>query len=158
MSETSPSPLVLVADDDPDILDLVRYRLLAWVVMPNHVHVLFQPVNGWTLARIVASWKTYTGRQLALLYRHMPASSHARCVWQREYWDRFMRDELHFQVTKSYIHDNPVKAGLVARAEEWEWSSARMEDRGGGGGEEEEEEEPGWSPALPVEVRRGCGA
>ena len=45
--------------------DGVRYRLLAWVVMPNHVHVLFQPLEGWTMARIVASWKSFTGRRLA---------------------------------------------------------------------------------------------
>jgi putative transposase len=39
-----------------------RYRLLAWVVMPNHVHVLFQPMTGWTVAKIVASWKKFTAR------------------------------------------------------------------------------------------------
>ena len=42
-----------------------RYRLLAWVVMPNHVHVLFQPVNGWTVAKIVASWKKFTARNIS---------------------------------------------------------------------------------------------
>ena len=42
--------------------DSQRYRLLAWVVMPNHVHVLFQPLNGWTVAKIVASWKKFTAR------------------------------------------------------------------------------------------------
>ena len=41
-----------------------RYRLLAWVVMPNHVHVLFQPVNGWTVAKIVASWKKFTATKI----------------------------------------------------------------------------------------------
>ena len=35
--------------------DSQRYRLLAWVIMPNHVHVLFQPINGWTVAEIVAA-------------------------------------------------------------------------------------------------------
>jgi len=37
--------------------DSQRYRLLAWVVMPNHVHILFQPINRWTVAKIVAAWK-----------------------------------------------------------------------------------------------------
>ena len=41
-----------------------RYRLLAWVVMPNHVHVLFQPVKGWTVAKIVASWKKFTATKI----------------------------------------------------------------------------------------------
>jgi REP element-mobilizing transposase RayT len=66
-----------------------RYRLLAWVVMPNHVHVLFQAMEGWTLAQIVAAWKSFTGRRLAPL---MLASVQARRVWRREYWDRFIRD------------------------------------------------------------------
>jgi len=44
--------------------DSQRYRLLAWVVMPNRVHVLFQPINGWTVAKIVASWKKFTARKI----------------------------------------------------------------------------------------------
>jgi REP element-mobilizing transposase RayT len=44
--------------------DAQRYCLLAWVVMPNHVHVLFQPISGWTIAKIVASWKKFTARQI----------------------------------------------------------------------------------------------
>ena len=107
--------------------DSVRYRLLAWVVMPNHVHVLFQPMEGWTIARIVASWKSFTGRRLSSLLSASPGSNAVHRVWHREYWDRFIRDEWHFHTAREYIHNNPVKAGLVRRPEEWEWSSARLE-------------------------------
>jgi REP element-mobilizing transposase RayT len=107
--------------------DSVRYRLLAWVVMPNHVHVLFQPMEGWTMARIVASWKSFTGRRLSSLLPESPRSNAVHRVWHREYWDRFIRDERHFHTAREYIHNNPVKAGLVRRPEEWEWSSARLE-------------------------------
>src|SRR6185503_4284919 len=100
--------------------DAVRYRLIAWVVMPNHVHVLFEPQDGWSVARIVSSWKTFTGRRLATM-----KGAPTRPVWHREYWDRFIRDSQHLSDTRKYIHENPVKAGLVARAVEWEWSSAR---------------------------------
>ena len=103
-----------------------RYRLLAWVVMPNHVHVLFQPLQGWTMAKIVASWKSYTGRRLAPMLPPAPSQVPVRRVWQREYWDRFIRNEPHFDAAREYIHNNPVKAGLVARSEDWEWSSARL--------------------------------
>ena len=110
--------------------DGLRYRLLAWVVMPNHVHVLFEPYEGWPLAAIVGSWKSYTGRRLAA---HMPTavqSNGTRRVWQREYWDRYIRDERHYLAAEAYVRNNPVKAGLVARAEEWPWSSAALsEDR-----------------------------
>ncbi len=104
--------------------DGARYQLLAWVVMPNHVHVLFQPNVGWTLSQIVASWKSFTGRRLAAL---APGSTEfGNRIWHREYWDRFIRDQKHFDAAKAYIHQNPVKAGLVAQAKEWPWSSARL--------------------------------
>jgi REP element-mobilizing transposase RayT len=107
--------------------DGVRYRLLAWVVMPNHVHVLFQPLEGWTMARIVASWKSFTGKRLAPMLPASLGSNAVHRVWDREYWDRFIRDEWHLQAAREYIHNNPVKAGLVRSPEEWEWSSARLE-------------------------------
>ena len=59
---------------DPAIADMVqdslltfdsqRYRLLAWVVMPNHVHILFQPINRWTVAKIVAAWEVHRSQDL----------------------------------------------------------------------------------------------
>jgi type I restriction enzyme R subunit/putative DNA methylase len=107
--------------------DGVRYRLLAWVVMPNHVHVLFQPMEGWTIARIVSSWKSFTGRRLSSLLPASLGSNVVHRVWHREYWDRCIRHARHFHVAREYIHNNPVKAGLVRCPEEWEWSSARLE-------------------------------
>ena len=102
-----------------------RYRLFAWVVMPNHVRVLFHTLAGWTLPRIVASWKSFTGRRIAAhMDQERREGQGVRRVWQREYWDRFMRDEQHFWSAVAYIHSNPVKAGLVEKAEDWTWSSA----------------------------------
>jgi REP element-mobilizing transposase RayT len=106
-----------------------RYRLLAWVIMPNHMHVLFQPLNGWSLAKIVASWKKFTARGIndwrTTQERQSPDwPSSSLPIWHPEYWDRYMRDEHHFQQTVHYIHQNPVKAGLTAKAQEWLWSSA----------------------------------
>lgn len=114
-----------------------RYHLHAWCVMPNHVHVLFQPTNGWTMSKIVASWKSYTGRRIseyakangmaaglsATLGHGVPSGPPTR-VWHREYWDRYIRDHAHFATVVRYIHENPVKAGLVKKAEDWKWSSA----------------------------------
>ena len=103
--------------------DSQRYRLLAWVVMPNHVHVLFQPINGWTVANIVATWKKFTARKICDEVRDSGDGPSAP-VWHREYWDRFIRHQTHLQQTIEYIHLNPVKAGLVVTAEAWPWSSA----------------------------------
>jgi len=102
--------------------DAERYRLLAWVVMPNHVHALFQCIEGWTVSKIVSSWKSFTGRRLAASFP--PIRLEGERVWHREYWDRFVRDAGHFLDAKRYIHENPVMAGLVTHAVEWEWSSA----------------------------------
>ncbi len=110
--------------------DSQRYRLLAWVVMPNHVHTLFQPMNGWTVAKIVAAWKKFTARKIRDAQRDStPGTPISRLapttpVWHREYWDRYIRDESHFQQALEYIHLNPVKANLVVTPEEWPWSSA----------------------------------
>jgi putative transposase len=103
--------------------DSLRYRLLAWVVMPNHVHVLFQPINGWTVAKIVASWKKFTARKICDDQRSNGGTP-IEPIWHREYWDRFIRDQTHLIQTIDYIHMNPVKAGLVSTPESWPWSSA----------------------------------
>jgi type I restriction enzyme R subunit/putative DNA methylase len=92
-----------------------RYNLLAWVVMPNHVHVLVHIREGWELGTILQPWKSFTGRRLRAGYG---------VGWLRDYWDRYIRDERHLASTVAYIHNNPVKAGLVRRAEDWPWSSA----------------------------------
>ncbi len=105
--------------------DGLRYRLLAWVVMPNHVHVLFEPGEGWPLATIVGSWRSYTGRRMAPRMPTAVEHHGSRRVWQREYWDRYIRNERHYLAARAYIHANPVKAGLAARAEDWPWGSAR---------------------------------
>jgi REP element-mobilizing transposase RayT len=92
-------------------------------VEPNHVHTLFQPIDGWTVAKIVAAWKKFTARKICDSWRESGEVSVAP-VWHREYWDRFIRDQRHFEEVIEYIHLNPVKAGLVPAAEKWPWSSA----------------------------------
>ena len=112
-----------IVQDSLLAFDLQRYRLFAWVVMPNHVHALFQPMAGWNVAKIVASWKKFTARKIHdELQNGSPSSGEP--VWHKEYWDRYIRDQAHFEGTVEYIHMNPVKAGLVTTAADWPWSSA----------------------------------
>ena len=108
--------------------DAKRYRLLAWVVMPNHVHALFQPMAGWTVAKIVGSWKKFTAQKICPDLRDRGETA-TTPVWHREYWDRFIRDWGHLEQAVEYIHLNPVKAGLVVAAEKWPWSSAYFANR-----------------------------
>jgi putative transposase len=103
--------------------DSQRYRLLAWAVMPNHVHALFEPINAWTVAKIVASWKQFTATRIC---DQQSASGKALAspIWHREYWDRFIRDKTHLLQAIQYIHQNPVKAALAPTPEAFPWSSA----------------------------------
>lgn len=96
-----------------------RYQLLAWVVMPNHVHVLIEQKPDWPLSKVVQSWKRHTSRQIHRLGFGSP-------LWQRDYWDRLVRNERHLQTVKRYIEENPVAAGLVNKASQWPWGSARL--------------------------------
>jgi REP element-mobilizing transposase RayT len=95
-----------------------RYRLFAWCVMPNHVHVLLQQLPGSPLDQAVHSWKSYTANAINKVY------GRSGRLWRREYFDHFMRDDFELSKTRTYIEDNPVKAGLVERANLWRWSSA----------------------------------
>jgi putative transposase len=128
--------------------DGVKYRLLAWVIMPNHVHAL---VEIWSvpLGEILKSWKSYTSKEALKILRggdgpspsfnskaHGDKLSPPRTFWEEDYFDRYRRDEDHYRRVVRYIESNPAKTGLVKSPEEWAWSSAHF--RG----------EPG--PVVPV--------
>jgi len=100
-----------------------RYRLLEWVIMPNHVHVLVEVLPGHRLSDVVHSWKSFTAKEAN---RILGRSGE---FWMPDYFDRFIRDEKHLAAVREYIRNNPVKAGLVEKPEDWKWSSA-CEDAG----------------------------
>ncbi len=95
-----------------------RYGLHAWVVMPNHVHVLMTPFEGFELSAILHSWKSYTSKEAnRLLHR-------TGQFWQEGYFDRYIRTEEHYRKAVEYIESNPVMAGLCERKEDWPFGSA----------------------------------
>lgn len=89
-----------------------RYNLLAWSIMPNHIHVLIETKSH--LSRIVQSWKSYTGKWAFANNKKysLGIKDGAKEFWRTEYWDRFMRDRAHFENTLKYILDNPKNANL----------------------------------------------
>ncbi|MDA1276330.1 MAG: transposase [Verrucomicrobia bacterium] len=101
-----------------------RYELRAWVVMPNHVHVLFK-VGTVSMAKTVGAWKKHTGRLANKLLGKQGA------FWAEDYFDVFMRDTEHERQTTRYIENNPAKAKLALDPREWHWSSARFRDEFG---------------------------
>ena len=88
-----------------------RYRMVAWCIMPNHVHVICSMLPGNELAKVVRSWKSYTSRMAnQILGRHGK-------FWQREYYDRLIRDGEEFDRAVEYVLSNPERAGL----KDWQW-------------------------------------
>jgi REP element-mobilizing transposase RayT len=95
-----------------------RYQLHAWVLMPNHVHALVQPLPRNSLEEILHSWKSFTASRANELLERRGA------FWQHESYDHWVRDDAEFAHFKHYSEENPVKAQLCATASDWRWSSA----------------------------------
>lgn len=91
---------------------------LAWCLMPNHVHLALSPATTDSLRRVMSSVSTRYAQRVNLRER---LTGHL-------FQDRFRSypmDEAHLMIAVRYIENNPVKAGLVASAGDWRWSSAR---------------------------------
>ncbi len=99
-----------------------RYRLSAWVVMPNHVHLLLTPGSACSLSQIMKHLKSYTSHEANKILGRTGQ------FWMEDYFDRYIRDSKHFANAIRYIENNPVKAGLCASASDWKFSSARFRD------------------------------
>ncbi len=98
--------------------DEERYRMLAWVIMPNHVHCVFEMREGFPLSGLLHSWRSFTAHEAAKIVSFDPP------FWWDDYFDRYVRDYDHYQNVVFYIHRNPVSAGLCDQPEDWRWSSA----------------------------------
>lgn len=98
-----------------------RYKLHAWCVMPNHVHVVVEPLQSFELPDIIHSWKSFTAKQANRLL------SRSGLFWQEEYYDHIIRNEADYNRVVLYTLENPIKAGL----RNWSWVSKK--DQSGAG-------------------------
>lgn len=101
-------------------VELGHYELGAYVVMPNHVHLLARPLV--PPDRLLRSLKGATAREANLLLGRT-----GEPFWQKESYDHWVRNEGEFLKIRAYIENNPVKAGMALRSEDFPWSSARIE-------------------------------
>jgi REP element-mobilizing transposase RayT len=97
--------------------ELRQYILHVFVVMPNHVHVLFDPLV--TLARITKGLKGATAREANEILGQT-----GKRFWQDETFDHWIRSAAQLERVQTYIEHNPVSAGLVRTPSDWPWSSA----------------------------------
>ncbi|MFM9905600.1 MAG: REP-associated tyrosine transposase [Pyrinomonadaceae bacterium] len=95
-----------------------KYELIAWVIMPNHVHILIRPLPDVELDAIMHSIKSYMAHEANKIL------GRSGQFWQPESFDRYIRNQKHFLSVIRYIENNPVKARLCLRPEDWPYSSA----------------------------------
>jgi len=97
--------------------ELRSYQLHAYVVMPNHVHLLVTPAV--EVCKVMQSLKRFTARE-----GNRILGLTGQPFWQDESYDRLVRDGKEFEGIASYIEMNPVTAGLANTPEEFRWSSS----------------------------------
>jgi REP element-mobilizing transposase RayT len=110
-------PIATLVEDQLKHFNNDRYRLLAWCVMPNHVHAVLQPAAGNDLPKIMHAWKSYTANKAnKLLGRRGP-------FWQVEYYDHLIRDTKDLYNCVEYVFCNADRAGLA----DWRWKGRDIE-------------------------------
>ncbi len=100
--------------------DSERYDLIAWVIMPNHVHAVLKPYEGFEVSDLMHSWKSYTANKANEFL------GRTGMFWQSEYYDHLIRDQEDFVHQVNYVLSNPSKAGLA----DWPWAGAKMDNHG----------------------------
>ena len=111
---------------------LAYYTLHAFVVMPNHVHVLITPHVA--VPKLLRSVKAFTARRANQIL-----GSTGKPFWQDESYDHVVRNQKEWQRIRKYIEQNPVRAKLVSSAEQYGRARGRKE--------------PAWRPAAAREGR-----
>ncbi|MCB9895343.1 MAG: transposase [Planctomycetes bacterium] len=97
--------------------DEAQYRVWAWCIMPNHVHVVVQPLGEQELAQILKAWKSVSSRRIGAVLGRKGV------FWQDESYDHIVRDLAEFDHYVKYTLENPIAAGLP----EWKWVGARSD-------------------------------
>jgi REP element-mobilizing transposase RayT len=118
------------------LVDDKRIELNAFTIMSNHVHIIWQPLQHYTLTQIQTSFMTYTAKAIKKkllndkpdVLETLKVNKYDRTyqVWKREPLSIELFTEKAFMQKPDYIHNNAVAAGLVGSAEEYKYSSYRF--------------------------------
>ena len=102
-----------------EAIERVRMRVLCYCVMPNHWHMVLWPRNDGDLSAFVG-WLTLTHTQRWHAHRRTAGSGH---LYQGRFKSLVVQSDTHLLSVCRYVERNPLRAGLVERAEHWSWSS-----------------------------------
>ena len=109
---------------------IATFFLYAYVVMPDHVHLLIEPTGRSTISTVMHCFKRNVSRSINCMFA-VPVGEddhphlQNKFQWQSSYYDHVIRDQWDFECHFHYIHNNPIKAGYVTDPEDWPWSSYR---------------------------------
>jgi putative transposase len=102
--------------------------IVGYVIMPDHIHLLIGLKNTKNLSSFIQAFKSITSRKIKALdkpiLRRFYDKNGIFTLWKRRFDDFIVYSEKQFKIKLEYIHNNPVKAGLVKNAVDWEFSSA----------------------------------
>jgi putative transposase len=95
------------------------HRVHAYVLMPNHVHLVVTPRGSSNISQVMHSLKLHTAREIGALLGAKDG------VWQARFYERALRTSKDVEEAIAYVHDNPIRDGLAEKPEDYEWSSYR---------------------------------
>jgi len=98
----------------------LEIRLFAYVLMPDHVHLLLQQPEHMTLDKLMNHFNGTSARMI-----NNQLNTIGEKLWQGGFHDIFLREPIDFAIKVNYIHNNPVKAGLVTNPDDYIYSSAK---------------------------------
>lgn len=132
-------------------LEFKGLKLYAYVIMSNHIHIIVSAADGYSLSDIIRDFKKHTSK--TILKKLIEGQGESRSEWMLKmfaYHAKYNKNNSKFQVWQrgnhpielsspkwinqklAYIHNNPVRAGIVYSAEEYVYSSARWYSQGEG--------------------------
>jgi putative transposase len=116
----APAKLAFVRDTLFEIAELYHWLLQAWSIMGNHYHfIAIAPEDPTTLKHLIRKFHSITAREM-----NRQDNIHDRKFWF-QYWDSHITFEKSYLARLNYVHNNPVRHGIVKAADQYEWCSAK---------------------------------
>ncbi|VAX41693.1 hypothetical protein MNBD_PLANCTO02-2196 [hydrothermal vent metagenome] len=112
-----------------------KAKCIGFVIMPNHVHIIVWFPEPNQLSMFVKQWKQQTSVKIKQFFQenfpdYFSQISEQEPIWQRKYYPFHLYSQEKIEEKLNYMHMNPVKAELVEKSIDWQWSSARYYELG----------------------------
>jgi len=115
----SPELCLILIDNLKFYREKMQFKIFGYVIMPDHFHGLIKPQDSVTVSDIMRSIKSYSSKQIA------EVCGRKGSLWQSRFYEHVTRSEQDLLIKLEYIHNNPVRAGLVENPHDYEFSSYR---------------------------------